>query len=70
MFGGADQVITARDIEAFRTALDDAGVNNELVTYPGAPHSFFDRSFAEHKDSCDDAWRRILRIVGAGAAAG
>ena len=29
----------------------------------GAPHSFFDRSFEQWKDACDDAWRRILDFV-------
>src|SRR5260221_8475029 len=27
----------------------------ESHTYPGAPHSFFDRTYPEHKDACDDA---------------
>jgi carboxymethylenebutenolidase len=33
------------------------------VTYPGAPHSFFDRTFAEHEDACADAWRRVLGFM-------
>ena len=36
------------------------GVEVESHTYPGAPHSFFDRSYAEHQDACADAWMRIL----------
>jgi carboxymethylenebutenolidase len=67
LFGGADQVIPPEAIEAFGTALEGAGVEHDLVTYDGAPHSFFDRSFAEHKDACDDAWRRMLRFVGRSA---
>jgi carboxymethylenebutenolidase len=31
--------------------------------YEGAPHSFFDRSFDQWKDACDDAWRRILAFT-------
>ena len=36
---------------------------NDLVTYEGAPHSFFDRTYEEHADACADAWRRILAFV-------
>jgi len=31
--------------------------------YEGAPHSFFDRNFAEWQDACEDAWRRMLSFV-------
>ena len=31
--------------------------------YEGAPHSFFDRGFAEWKEACDDAWRRMLAFI-------
>ena len=65
LFGGADQGIPAEAVDGFDRALGDAGIEHELVTYAGAPHSFFDRSFAEHRDACDDAWRRVLRFVGA-----
>jgi len=63
LFGGADPSIHPEDIEAFRTALDRAGVRNELVVYDGAPHSFFDRSHEQFRDACDDAWRRILTFI-------
>jgi carboxymethylenebutenolidase len=39
-------------------------VPNELITYEGAPHSFFDKRYEEHRDACGDAWRRILEFVG------
>jgi carboxymethylenebutenolidase len=35
-------------------------VETELHIYPDAPHSFFDRRFEEHREACEDAWRRIL----------
>jgi carboxymethylenebutenolidase len=31
-----------------------------MHVYAGAPHSFFDRSFAQWQDACADAWQRIL----------
>jgi carboxymethylenebutenolidase len=64
LFAGADHASGPEDVEAFRTALDDAGVQNEIVTYEGAPHSFFDRSFEEHQEASADAWHRMLRFVG------
>ena len=62
--GGDDEGIPEEEIGRFHRVLDGAGVSNEMVVYAGAPHSFFDRSFEEHRDACDDAWRRILAFVG------
>jgi carboxymethylenebutenolidase len=57
---GADQNITAEDNAAFEEALRQAGVEHEVVTYEGAPHSFFDRKYEEFADASEDAWRRVL----------
>lgn len=73
LFGGADQGIPAEQIEAFDHALQGVGVRHELVTYPEAPHSFFDRKATEYAAASADAWRRVLAFVGAptaGAAGG
>ena len=51
------------DVEKFAEQVRASGVGAELHVYPDAPHSFFDRTFAEHADACDDAWRRILDFV-------
>ena len=61
--GGADQGITADDVAAFERALEAAGVEHELVTYDGAPHSFFDRRHEEFAEASDDAWRRVLAFL-------
>ena len=63
LMGGADPMIPAEDVSQLKSALDAAGVENEVVTYEGAPHSFFDRTYDEHKEACDDAWRRILAFI-------
>jgi len=60
---GADQNITAEDNAAFERALEDAGVEHELVTYEGAPHSFFDRKQEEFADASDDAWSKVLTFL-------
>ncbi len=63
LMGGADPGIPAEEVAAFEQALDDAGVEHELVTYPGAPHSFFDRKYEEFADASEDAWRRVLEFI-------
>jgi len=60
---GADQNITAEDNAAFERALEAAGVEHELVTYDGAPHSFFDRKQADYAAASEDAWARVLAFL-------
>ena len=60
---GDDQNITAEHNAAFDAALAAAGVEYEIVVYPGAPHSFFDRKQAEFADVSEDAWRRVLDFL-------
>ena len=62
---GDDQNITAEDNAAFDSALAEAGVEHEIVTYDGAPHSFFDRKQEEFADASDDAWQRTLGFIAA-----
>jgi carboxymethylenebutenolidase len=66
LFGGADGGIPAVDNVTFDQALEDGNVAHHIVTYPGAPHSFFDRTFAEYAKECDDAWRRVLGFIATG----
>jgi len=40
-----------------------AGVPHRIVTYGGAPHSFFDRRYAEYADASADAWTRMLNFI-------
>jgi len=60
---GADQNISAEHNAAFDAALTEAGVEHEVVTYGGAPHSFFDRKQAEFADASADAWERVLAFI-------
>ena len=66
LFGGADKGIPQAAVEAFAKALSDRRVRHYIHTYPGAPHSFFDRTFAEYKNESDDAWRRVLGFIRTG----
>ena len=60
---GDDQNITAEDNAAFERALTDAGVEHELVTYDGAPHSFFDRKQEQFADASEDAWNCVVAFI-------
>jgi carboxymethylenebutenolidase len=60
---GDDQAITAEDNEMFERALTEAGVEHEIVTYDGAPHSFFDRKQEEFAGASEDAWQRVLDFI-------
>ena len=63
LFGEADRAIPVEQVQAFDRGLAEAGVEHEVVVYPGAPHSFFDRSAAEHAEASQDAWRRVLGFL-------
>ncbi len=60
---GADPHITAEDNAAFEKTLTAAGAEHEIVTYDGAPHSFFDRQQEEFAAASDDAWARVLAFI-------
>jgi carboxymethylenebutenolidase len=60
---GDDPNITAQDNAQFDEALSLAGVEHDVVTYEGAPHSFFDRKQEEFADASEDAWRRVVAFI-------
>jgi carboxymethylenebutenolidase len=60
---GDDARITPYWNALFDYALTISEVEHELVTYDGAPHSFFDRKQTEFQADSDDAWRRTLEFV-------
>ncbi|MGE5265147.1 MAG: dienelactone hydrolase family protein [Acidobacteriota bacterium] len=65
LFGGADPGIPATDVQQLDQQLDVAGIQHEIVLYPGAPHGFFDRRYKEFADESTDAWKRVLAFTGA-----
>ena len=62
-FGGADPSISEASVRQFDAALAQAGIEHEVIIYPGAPHSFFDRKFAEFAHESDDSWQRSLAFI-------
>ncbi len=63
LVAGADSSTPQEEFQRFDRELGQAGVEHRMVVYPGAPHSFFDRSFAEYQDAAEDAWRQVLSFV-------
>ncbi len=63
LMAGDDQGIPPEEIAELERAFADAGVEHEVVTYDGAPHSFFDRKQEEFADASEDAWRRTLAFL-------
>jgi carboxymethylenebutenolidase len=64
LMAGADQNIPPADAEGLAERVRARGLRADVHVYDGAPHSFFDRSFTEHRTACADAWRRMLDFMG------
>jgi carboxymethylenebutenolidase len=63
LFGGADQGIPQTDVDRFEHELEEADISREIVVYPGAPHSFFDRKAHEFATASADAWNRVQGFI-------
>jgi carboxymethylenebutenolidase len=63
IFGGADQGIPASAVAQFEDALEASGVEHVVTTYPGAPHSFFDRKAEGFAAASEDAWAQIIGFI-------
>jgi carboxymethylenebutenolidase len=63
LLAGNDAATPQEAFQAFDKQLSDARVPHEMHVYEGAPHSFFDRTYGQWKDACDDAWRRMLAFI-------
>lgn len=63
LMGGDDPGIPNEVVEEYRLALEQAGVENEVIVYPGAPHSFFDRKQEQFATESADAWQKALDFI-------
>jgi carboxymethylenebutenolidase len=63
LWGGADEGLPASLVAAFDAALTEAGNEHTFVSYPGAPHGFFEQSLPEFATAAADAWQRILGFL-------
>jgi carboxymethylenebutenolidase len=63
LMGGDDPGIPVDLVDRFRAALAGVGADHEVVVYPAAPHSFFDRKQADFATESADAWERVLAFL-------
>ena len=63
LYGGADQGIPVAEVERYDAALTQAGKPHSIHVYPGAPHSFFDRTADQHQAASADAWQQMLNFI-------
>ncbi|HSK94244.1 MAG TPA: dienelactone hydrolase family protein [Candidatus Angelobacter sp.] len=68
IYGEADHGIGPDARDAFARALAEAGIEHRSVTYPDAPHSFFDRTAEEHAGASAAAWAEVLSFMGVAVA--
>lgn len=65
LVGEDDFLIDAGQRGQIRDSLEAAGVDHELVSYPGTGHAFFWPGTPEYNEkSRDDAWARVLAWLG------
>ncbi len=63
LIAGADAVTPVEDQLGLAAQMREAGAAVKTVVFAGAPHSFFDRAFAEWADACSVAWWEILTFL-------
>jgi carboxymethylenebutenolidase len=65
LVGEDDALIDAGQREQIRAALKDAGIDHEIVSYPGVGHAFFWPGTPPFSAAARaDAWARILALLG------
>jgi len=64
IFGGADEGIKPHAVAEFEASLVAATVEHRVISYPGAPHGFFDRKADEFMATSEQAWREVLAFIG------
>jgi dienelactone hydrolase len=70
MTGEADPMVTTDQVEALRKELTEAGARFEIVTYPGAKHSFTNpdadkagmEGLAYNADADQKSWAKMLSV--------
>ncbi len=73
LYGGDDKSISAENIQMWQTKLKADGKINEMYTYKGAPHAFFNNTRPSYNaEASMDAYKRTLdwfrKYLGSGSA--
>jgi carboxymethylenebutenolidase len=64
LVGDEDPIVPREDRRQITDALNDAGVDHELIEYPGVGHGFLcDRRESFDPEAADDAWNRIAEFI-------
>jgi carboxymethylenebutenolidase len=63
LVAGSDAATPVADQLALAERMRAAGADVDAVVYDGAPHSFFDRAYADWADACRDAWAHVLALT-------
>lgn len=64
IFGGADNSIPVNDVNAFETALNQAGIPNEITLYEGQPHAFVTDIESIRSGGVEgQAWAQMLEFL-------
>lgn len=63
LFGGADRGISADAVARFEGGLTERGIDHRIVTYPDAPHSFFDRKATDFSKESAAAWQEVMGFI-------
>lgn len=62
--GSTDPIIPAAHRHLITDALSDAGVDHQLIEYPGVGHGFLcDRRASFDPEAANDAWNQLLRFL-------
>ncbi len=65
-YAGHDDWINAEAVAGIQSALDQAGVRNQIHVYPDSQHGFFnDTSDAHDPQAAADAWRKLTAFFAA-----
>jgi carboxymethylenebutenolidase len=62
IFAEKDHSVDASVVAGLKEQLEQAGVEHELLTYPGTDHAFFNdtRPEVHNPEAAEDAWKRML----------
>jgi carboxymethylenebutenolidase len=64
VFAGEDASIPVSSVQQFDAALDDLGVRNEIVVYPGVGHAFANPSGDSYAPrEAQDAWEKTVTFL-------
>lgn len=64
IFGGADNSIPIKSVNAFKNALNQAGIPNEITIYEGQPHAFVtDMESIRSGGVQAQAWTQLLQFL-------